>query len=148
MRQFAAATVACLGALSISLLATTAHAQTKIRVWTDTARIVTFKAYQAAHPGVELDLLTVANTELVTKLQLALRANADVPDVIFMASTNHQAQLSTRDPNYLMDLTQVIPQKVFDGFLPNANSVCNINGRPWAASSNWSVFTCWKRYAP
>lgn len=117
-----------LGALTMSLVATSALAQTKITVWTDTARVSTFEAYDEAHPDVEFEMLTVDKDELVTKLQLAMRAKADVPDVIFMSSSNHPAQLSTRRTNYLADITETVPQDVFDGFLTNANSVCNLNG--------------------
>lgn len=129
MKRLSVSALGCLGAVSASLLASAAQAQTKVVVWTDTARISTFEAYDAAHPDVELEMLTVDKDELVTKLQLAMRAKADVPDVIFMSSSNHPAQLSTRRTNYLADITDVVPQEVYDGFLANANSVCHLNGK-------------------
>lgn len=128
MKLLSGTALGCLSAVSMSLIASAAQAQTQVTVWTDTARISTFEAYDAAHPDVELDLLTVDKDELVTKLQLAMRAKADVPDVIFMSSSNHPAQLSTRRTDYLADLSDVVNQEIFDGFLPNANSVCSLNG--------------------
>ena len=52
-----------------------------------------------------------------------------MPDVIFMSDIGYTAQLSTRRSNYLLDLTDKVPQALQDEFYPNGNSPCYINGK-------------------
>lgn len=143
MRNQKNAIIGCLGGVSLALCAFGAQAQTEIVVWSDTPRLPIFEAYDAAHPDVVFKTLTVSDDELVTKLQLAMRAKAEVPDVIFMASTPHAAQLSTRRSNYLMDLKDDLPQEVLDGFFNNANSLCSIDGRILCLRSDVAHYVMW-----
>ncbi len=112
-------------------LSTTAMAQdaVTINVWSDTPRLDAFAAYDASHDNVTLNVVTVAPADLVTKLQLAMQADSEIPDVIFMSDINYAAQLSTRRSNYLMDLTDIVPQALQDKFYPNANAPCLVNGK-------------------
>ena len=135
--------ISCLGGLSLALTATTATAQTEIVVWSDTPRLPLFEAYDEAHPDVVLKTLTVSDDELVTKLQLAMRSKAEVPDVIFMASNPHPAQLSTRRSNYLMDLKDDLSQEFLDGFFVNANSLCSIDGKILCLRSDVAHYVMW-----
>ena len=96
----------------------------KLTVWSDTARLEPFAAFDAAHDDIELDIVTVAPPDLVAKIQLVMRSGTDVPDAIFMAELTQVAQLSTRRSNYLMDLNGKVDKAIVDGFLPNANSPC------------------------
>lgn len=116
---------------SVSMLATAASAQDKIplTVWSDTARLEPFEQFQEAHPNIDLNVVTVAPPDLVAKVQLALQTGTEVPDAIFMAELNYINMLSTRRSNYLMDVSQSVPQEILDGFLPNANNPCWVDGR-------------------
>lgn len=135
--------LACLGGASLAIAAVPAQAQTEIVVWSDTPRLPIFEAYDEAHPDVVFKTLTVSDDELVTKLQLAMQANAEVPDVIFMASTPHPALLSTRRSNYLMDLKPDLSQDVLDGFFTNANSICSIDGKILCLRSDVAHLVNW-----
>ena len=135
--------ISCLGGLTLGLMNTAAIAQTEIVVWSDTPRLPIFEAYDEAHPDVVFKTLTVSDDDLVTKLQLAMRAKAEVPDVIFMASNPHPAQLSTRRSNYLMDLTDDLDPEVFDGFFKNANSLCSIDGKILCLRSDVAHYVLW-----
>lgn len=108
-----------------------ALAQDKIplTVWSDTARLPTFQTYQDTHPGIDLEVVTVAPSDLVAKIQLALRANGDLPDVIFMSDLGYGPMLSTRRTNFLMDISDAIPQDIQDDFLPAANGPCFVDGK-------------------
>lgn len=132
-----------LGGVAMSFAATAVQAQTEIVVWSDTPRLPIFEAYDKAHPDVTFKTLTVSDDELVTKLQLAMRAKSEVPDVIFMASTPHAAQLSTRRTNYLLDLKDSLPQEVLDGFFANANSLCSIDGKILCLRSDVAHLVLW-----
>jgi multiple sugar transport system substrate-binding protein len=121
---------ALLGGLAIGLMAGTAMAQeVTLNVWSDTPRLDMFALYDKTHDNVALNVTTVAPADLVAKIQLALQAKSEIPDVIFMSDIGYTAQLSTRRSNYLMDLTDKVPQALQDEFYPNGNSPCHVNGK-------------------
>ena len=121
---------ALLGGLGLGLLAGTAMAQeVTLNVWSDTPRLAMFDLYDKTHDNVALNVTTVAPADLVAKIQLALQAKSEIPDVIFMSDIGYTAQLSTRRSNYLMDLTDKVPQALQDEFYPNGNSPCHVNGK-------------------
>ncbi len=131
------------GGLAIGLLATAAFADpVEINVWSDTPRLPTFAAYQAAHPDVKLNVTTIGD-DLVAKLQLALRARGQIPDVIFMADVNYAAMLSTRRADYLMDLTTAVPKDKQDEFYPNSNVPCLINGKLMCLRNDMAHMIIW-----
>lgn len=116
----------------------------KLTVWSDTARIEPFKAFDAAHDDIELDIVTVAPPDQTAKLQLAMRSGDDVPDVIFMAELQQIAQLSTRRSNYLMDLSDKVDGAVVDSFLPNSLSPCQAgDGRLLCLRNDLAHFIAW-----
>ncbi len=119
------------GSLALALSAGTAIAQDAVtlNVWSDTPRLTMFDLYDKTHDNVTLKVTTVAPTDLIAKIQLALQAKSEIPDVIFMADIGYTAQLSTRRSNYLMDLTDKVPQALQDEFYPNGNSPCHVNGK-------------------
>lgn len=100
-----------------------------LNVWSDTPRLSMFDLYAKTHENTKLNVTTVAPADLVAKIQLALQAKSEIPDVIFMSDIGYTAQLSTRRSNYLMDLTGKVPQKTVDEFYPNGNSPCYVNGK-------------------
>ena len=123
--------VAIAGGLALGLLAGGAIADDAVtlNVWSDTPRLTMFDLYDKTHDKVTLNVTTVAPTDLIAKLQLAMQAKSQIPDVIFMSDIGYSAQLSTRRSNYLMDLTGKVSQKLQDEFYPNGNSPCHINGK-------------------
>lgn len=139
--QCLTAATTCAFALSVGA----ASAETvNLTVWSDTARVTAYEAFDAAHDDIDLNIVTVAPPDQVAKLQLALQGGEDVPDVIFMADLTHVAQLSTRRANYLMDLSGIIDQSVVDGFLPNALSPCQTpDGRLLCLRNDLAHFIVW-----
>ena len=119
------------GGLALATLAGPAVAQDAVtlNVWSDTPRLTMFDLYDQTHDNVTLNVTTVAPADLIAKIQLALQAKSEIPDVIFMSSIDYSAQLSTRRSNYLMDLTDKVPQALQDEFYPNGNSPCHVNGK-------------------
>lgn len=115
------------GAMALTA-GTPALAQADLIVWGDTLRVESYQAYDELNEDVSLDIVTVAPEELVTKLQLALRAGSGVPDLVFISDAPNSAMLSTRRADYLMELTSVIDPDVLADFYPNANAPCIVNG--------------------
>jgi len=97
---------------------------TKLLVWTDPPREPFYKAFDESRDDIELEIVTVAKNEMITKLQLALRSGEGVPNTLFMPDTNMAAQISTRRVNYLMELSDKVDKSIIDGFYPESNSVC------------------------
>ncbi len=114
-----------------------------LNVWSDTPRLDGFAAYDAGHDNVTLNVTTVAPADLVTKIQLAMQAGSDIPDVIFMSDINYAAQLSTRRSNYLMDLTSLVPQELQDEFYPNSNAPCWVNGKLLCLRNDMAHMITW-----
>ena len=76
-----------------------------LNLWSDTPRLDGFAAYDSSHDNVALN---VTATDLVTKIQLAMQAGSDIPDVIFMSDIGYSVQLSTCRSNYLTTQSRVI----------------------------------------
>jgi multiple sugar transport system substrate-binding protein len=119
------------GGIALSLVAGGALAADPVtlNVWSDTPRLEMFELYGKTHDNVKLNVTTVAPENLIAKIQLAMQAKSEIPDVIFMADIGYTAELSTRRSNYLMDLTDKVPQALQDEFFPNGNSPCHVNGK-------------------
>ncbi|WP_395814408.1 ABC transporter substrate-binding protein [Devosia sp.] len=100
-----------------------------LNVWSDPVRLTMFDLYDKTHDNVKLNVTTIDPAGLVAKIQLGMQSKSEVPDVIFMNDIGYAAQLSTRRSNYLLDLTDKVPQSTLDEFYPNANSPCYINGK-------------------
>lgn len=123
--------IALAGGMTFASFAGGAMAQDPVtlNVWSDTPRLTMFDLYDQTHDNVTLNVTTVSPADLIAKIQLALQAKSEIPDVIFMSDIGYTAQLSTRRSNYLMDLTDKVPQALQDEFYPNGNSPCNVNGK-------------------
>ncbi len=100
-----------------------------LNVWSDPVRLTMFDLYDKTHDNVTLNITTIDPAGLVAKIQLGMQSKSEVPDVIFMNDIGYAAQLSTRRSNYLLDLTDKVPQTTLDEFYPNANGPCYINGK-------------------
>lgn len=122
MQKLLKGTLSCL--LGTLISTSVAAEPVKLNVWADAGRVEGFEAFDAAHENIDLNIVTVAPADVVARLQLAMRAGDEVPDVVFLDSLPRIAQLATRRSNYLMDLTGKIDQEIIDGFLPNALGPC------------------------
>ena len=131
--------------LTALLMTTGAMAQDAVtlNVWSDTPRLDGFAAYDASHDTVTLNVTTVAPADLVTKIQLAMQAGSDIPDVIFMGDIGFTSQLSTRRSNYMMDLTGSVPKTLVDEFYQNSNAPCLVNGKLMCLRNDMAHMITW-----
>ncbi len=137
---------AAIGAsMAFGLLAGGAMAEDAVtlNVWSDTPRLTMFDLYDTTHDNVTLNMVTVAPADLVAKIQLALQAKSEIPDVIFMGDIAFTAQLSTRRSDYMMDLTDKVPQALQDEFYPNGNSPCGVNGKLMCLRNDLAHMIVW-----
>ncbi|WP_417309270.1 ABC transporter substrate-binding protein [Devosia sp.] len=133
------------GGVSLVALLGPAVAQDAVtlNVWSDTPRLSMFELYDQTHDNVSLNVTTVAPADLIAKLQLAMQAKSEIPDVIFMSDIGYTAQLSTRRSNYLLDLTDKVPQALQDEFYPNGNSPCHVNGKLLCLRNDLAHMVVW-----
>lgn len=113
--------------IATGLMPITAAAQTELTVWGDTVRVPSYQAYDAANEDVTLTIVTVAPEENVARLQLALRTNTGIPDLVFISDAPNSAMLASRQANYLMRLEGRIDEALLADFYPNANAPCIVN---------------------
>lgn len=127
-----------------SLLASSAVADdTKLLVWGDPVREPIYQAFADAK-GIEVEMVSVSNQELIAKLQLALRSGEGIPDAIFMADVNFAAQLSTRRVNYLMELSDKVDASLVEGFYPTSLAPCEkANGSLICLRNDVAHFMLW-----
>ncbi|WDR05252.1 extracellular solute-binding protein [Devosia rhodophyticola] len=138
-------TTAVAGGLALAMMAGGALAQDQVtlNIWSDTPRLSMFELYDQTHDNVTLNVTTVAPADLIAKLQLAMQAKSEIPDVVFLSDIGYTAQLSTRRSNYLMDLTDKVPQALQDEFYPNGNSPCEVNGKLYCLRNDLAHMMVW-----
>ncbi|MEP6067078.1 MAG: hypothetical protein ABJ246_14665, partial [Paracoccaceae bacterium] len=98
-----------------------------LNVWADSVRVPMFETYDK--DGVDLNITTISAPDLVAKIQLAMQAGTEVPDVVFFNNVSYTSLLATRRSNFVLDLSDLIPQEVEDAYSTNANTVCEIDGK-------------------
>lgn len=124
-------------------LATAAAAETQLTVWADATREPVFQAYHDLDNGVSLDITTIAPEELVTRLQLAMRAGSDVPDVVWISDIQAAAPISTRRTDYLAEMNDLVDPAVLAEFAQGANSPCIVGGRLVCLRNDVAPYVIW-----
>ena len=112
-----------------------------LNVWADSVRVPMFELY--AKDGVELNITTISAPDLVAKIQLAMQAGTEVPDVVFFNNVGFTAMLATRRSNFVLDLSELISQEVEDAYSTNANSVCELDGKLMCLRNDVAQFHIW-----
>lgn len=121
-------TLAIAGAVGASATGVAAQDVTSLLVWGDPVREPFYQAFADSRPDIDVEMVSVATNEIVTKLQLALQSGEGIPDAIFMPDVNMAAQLSTRRANYLMELSDKVDTEIVDGFYPTSLAPCEKGG--------------------
>jgi ABC-type glycerol-3-phosphate transport system substrate-binding protein len=124
-----------------------------ITVWTDSTRLPEVQAYQKAHPGVKLNIVTYdggadGSTYLQTKIQLFDRTGSGWPDVVFSSSTTDATWASQpTGPNataFAAPLDQgLVPQSTLDGFAQGSLTPCQYNGHTYCLRNDIAQVVLW-----
>lgn len=100
-----------------------------LTVWTDATRRPGFEAYQKAHPDVKMNIVTVDNSQIPAKIQLANQAGSGWPDVIYPLSFSYHALLSSKTYGYFTQaLNGIVPDQTLKGFGTNLDP-CTFDGK-------------------
>lgn len=121
-------TLAVAAVLGGGMTSAVAQDATKLLVWGDPVREPFYQAFDASRDDIEVEMVSVAGNEIITKLQLALQSGEGIPDAIFMPDVNMAAQLSTRRADYLLELSDKVDAGIVDGFYPTSLAPCEKDG--------------------
>jgi len=106
----------------------THDASATLTIWTDAARKPGFDAYQKAHPGVKMNIVTIDDSQILTKIQLANKAKSGWPDVIYPLTTSYTPLLASKQyGNFLQPLDGLYPDSLLKGFGTSLDA-CTVDG--------------------
>jgi len=123
-----------------------------ITVWTDSTRLSSVKAYQAANPGVKMDIVTFdgsadGSTYLQTKVQLFDRTDKGWPDVVFAEPTDLTWATQPTAPNevpFAAPLDEgLVPQATLAGFAKGSLDPCIFGGHTYCLRNDIAQVMLW-----
>lgn len=107
----------------------TADKSATLTIWTDPTRLPGFQQFKKSHSDVKMNIVTVDQTQLLSKIQLDNTANKNWPDVMFISGPQKITNLvSDQYKNFAAPLDAMLPDNVKKGF-GTALSGCTINGK-------------------
>lgn len=120
-----------------------------ITVWADATRVPGIKAYEKAHPGVKIEIVTYSGdangaNDLQTKVQLFDRSGSGWPDVAFTANVNDGSWAAQGKTPYAAPLNQdIVPQSTLNGFAAGANVPCTFGGNTYCLRNDLAQGVLW-----
>ena len=118
-----------------------------LTVWVDSTRVPAAQAYQKAHPGVKLDIVTYdgdanGSNTLQTKVDLYNRTGSGWPDVVFSAENNEISW--TVNAGFTAPLNEgLIPQSTLSGFAAGALAPCTVDGKVYCLRNDMAMDVLW-----
>jgi ABC-type glycerol-3-phosphate transport system substrate-binding protein len=119
-----------------------------LTVWVDAARLPAAKAYQVAHPGVKMKIVTYDGdgngaTSLQAKILLWNRTNAGWPDVIFSEQVNDPIWMSQKPFNFSEPLTGHISADILKEWPAPSTAQCTVDGKVVCVQDNIAPVVLW-----
>jgi ABC-type glycerol-3-phosphate transport system substrate-binding protein len=118
-----------------------------LTVWVDSTRVPAAQAYEKAHPGVKLNIVTYdgdanGSNSLQTKVDLYDRTGSGWPDVVFSAESN---EVSWAQPaGFLAPLSKgLISNSVLSNFSTGALAPCTVNGVVYCLRNDLAPVVLW-----
>jgi len=118
-----------------------------LTVWVDSTRVPAAQAYQKAHPGAKLNIVTYdgdangADT-LQTKVDLFDRTGSGWPDVVFSSQQNETSWAVSA--GFAAPLSEgLIPRSVLSNFATGALNVCTVNGKVYCLRNDLAQVVLW-----
>ena len=118
-----------------------------LTVWVDSTRLPAAQAYQKAHPGVKVNVVTYdgdanGSNTLQTKVGLYDRTGSGWPDVVFSAENNEVSW--TVNAGFTAPLNEgLIPSSVLGNFASGALDPCTVNGKVYCLRNDLAPDVLW-----
>jgi ABC-type glycerol-3-phosphate transport system substrate-binding protein len=118
-----------------------------LTVWVDSTRVPAAQAYQKAHPGVKLNIVTYdgdanGSNSLQTKVDLYDRTGSGWPDVVWSTQNNEISWAV--NAGFTAPLNEgLIPNSVLSNFAPGALDPCTVNGKVYCLRNDLAMVVLW-----
>jgi multiple sugar transport system substrate-binding protein len=118
-----------------------------LTVWVDSTRVPAAQAYQKAHPGVKMNIVTYdgdanGSNTLQTKVELYDRTGSGWPDVVFSAENNEVSWAV--NAGFLAPLNEgLISSSVLGNFATGALDPCTANGKVYCLRNDLAPVVLW-----
>ncbi len=113
-----------------------------LTLWVDTPRIYAAEMYQeSVKDTIDVEIVTIAQADAQTKIQLANTTKKGWPDVIFGTAAD-TAQFLSPANGFAADLTDRLPQEIKDGY-GDGNADCVFDGRTWCVKNDLASTVLW-----
>lgn len=137
--------MAIIGA-SLPMLATSATAaKPSLTIWVDTPRLYAAELYKKSVAGkVDVKIVTVAQADIQTKIQLANTTKKGWPDVTF-GDPQDTAVFAAKSNGFAANLTKVLPKSILEGYskFGNGNSDCIFQGQTYCLKNDIAGTVLW-----
>lgn len=120
-------------------------AKPSLTVWVDTPRVYAAELYKKSVASkIDVNIVTVAQSDIQTKIQLANTTKKGWPDVTF-GDPADTAVLSAPGNGFAADLTKVLPKSIVDGYAKygNGNSDCIFQGKVFCLKNDIAATVLW-----
>ncbi len=126
----------------------TQNSSAPLTVWVDSTRLPGVQAYQKAHPGVKLNIVTYngdanGSNYLQTKVELYDRAGSGWPDVVFTENVNDITWATEPGIDFAAPLNGYVPAATLAGFATNALSPCTFGGKVYCLRNDLAQDVLW-----
>src|SRR5450631_199419 len=133
---------------SSSAAAPSSTASGNLTVWVDAVRLPDAKAYQAAHPNVNITIVTFDGdgngaTGLQTKIQLWNKAGSGWPDVIFSEQVNDPVWMAQQPFDFAADMGSLISKDITSQWPATSLGQCTVGGKLVCLQDNLAPDVLW-----
>jgi ABC-type glycerol-3-phosphate transport system substrate-binding protein len=131
-----------------SAAAPSSTASGNLTVWVDAVRLPDAKAYQAAHPKVNITIVTFDGdgngaTGLQTKIQLWNKAGSGWPDVIFSEQVNDPVWMAQAPFDFAADMGSLISKDITSQWPATSLGQCTVGGKLVCLQDNLAPNVLW-----
>jgi multiple sugar transport system substrate-binding protein len=125
------------------------NSKSGITVWVDSTRLPAAQAYEKAHPGVHVKVVTYdgnanGSNSFKTKTGLFDRAGSGWPDVAFTTDNNSASWGSLEGTGDLAPVNKgLVPSSSLSGFAKGALDVCTLNGVTYCLRNDLAQNVLW-----
>ena len=120
-----------------------------ITVWVDSTRLPMVQAYQKAHPGVKLNVVTYSGdangaNDFQTKVDLYNRSGSGWPDVVFSTTLADASWTTSGSEPFAAPVSEgVVPTSTLDGFAQGALAPCTVDGKVYCVRNDLAQGVLW-----
>lgn len=114
-------------------------------IWADTPRLYAAELYKESVAGeIDVEIVTVAQADIQTKIQLANTTGKGWPDVTF-GDPQDTAVFADPANGFAANLTDVLPQEILDGYanFGDGNSDCIFDGQTYCLKNDIAATVLW-----